>query len=240
MLTQQNIINLVAIAGIFLLSCFSIYKNKLTITGGIWAALISICILVGLGYKFVILLGIFFLLGTWATSNAKQYKAALQGNTEHPELRDAYQVLANGGITGLCGLAAWIFPVYGFMLQVMGAASLAAATADTLSSELGTVYGKKFYDIITFKPGQRGKDGIISVEGTLIGFIGAAIIALSYALLKEIYLYAAIVFVAGIFGNYIDSVLGATLERKSIIGNNLVNTLMTASAAFLASLYFLL
>jgi uncharacterized membrane protein len=46
------------------------------------------------------------------------------------------------------------------------------------------------------------------------------------------------IIIAGTAGNLSDSVLGALLERKNIIGNNAVNFLNTFIAALVALLFY--
>ncbi len=114
------------------------------------------------------------------------------------------------------------------------AASLASATADTLSSELGTVYGKRFYNILTLRRDKRGENGVISIEGTIFGIAGSAFIALIYAAQFRLDHHFTLIILAGTLGNITDSILGATLERKNRIGNNAVNFLNTLTAALVA------
>ena len=88
-----------------------------------------------------------------------------------------------------------------------------------VSSELGNVYGKHFYNIINFKRDIRGLNGVVSFEGTLIGILGSSLIALIYAMLAGFTIDLLWVVIAGTIGNLTDSVLGATLERKQILNN---------------------
>jgi uncharacterized protein (TIGR00297 family) len=98
------------------------------------------------------------------------------------------------------------------------------------------VYGKRFFNIITLKPDQRGLDGVISLEGTLIGIAGSCVIAVIYAVGFGWDLNLVWVVIAGTVGNLSDSLLGALLERKHYISNNAVNFLNTLIAALVVLL----
>ncbi len=219
----------------------SVRAQKLTIAGAMVGGLIGFCIYQGAGFWGIGMIGLFFILGSLATSwkmNLKEKEGAAEKNKGR---RKASQVLANGGIAGLLGLLIWLFPEQTTVLRIMMAASLASATADTLSSELGTVYGSRFYNILTLKKDQRGLDGVISAEGTLIGIAGSALIALVYAWGFEWSESFWWIIVAGTIGNLSDSILGAALERRHYLQNdavNLLNTLIGALAAWLLYLVF--
>jgi uncharacterized protein (TIGR00297 family) len=205
--------------------------KKLTWPGAFAGGVIAFCIYAGAGFAGLALLGAFFLLGTAATSFRKNWKEQTGMVEKKDSTRTAGQVLANGGVAGLLGLLAPFFPEKAAALQVMLAASLASATADTLSSELGVVYGRRFYNICTFKNDVRGRDGVVSWEGTLAGLAGSAIIALLYALSFGFSLNLLWILIAGTAGNFFDSILGATLERAQRLNNNAVNAMNTAFAA---------
>jgi uncharacterized protein (TIGR00297 family) len=205
--------------------------KKLTWPGAFAGGVIAFCIYAGAGFAGLALLGAFFLLGTAATSFRKNWKEQTGMVEKKDSTRTAGQVLANGGVAGLLGLLAPFFPEKAAALQVLLAASLASATADTLSSELGVVYGRRFYNICTFKNDVRGRDGVVSWEGTLAGLAGSAIIALLYALSFGFSLNLLWILIAGTAGNFFDSILGATLERAQRLNNNAVNAMNTAFAA---------
>ncbi|SDT07378.1 TIGR00297 family protein [Mucilaginibacter mallensis] len=210
---------------LFIAAALSYFLRKLTLTGAITGWVVAAVIYTGAGYTSISLLAAFFMLASLATKG--------KGSK-----RTSGQVLANGGVSAILGLCACIWPQNQTLFQLMIAGSLASATADTLSSELGTVYGKRFFNIITFKNDERGLDGVISLEGTVIGLAGAAIIAITYCLLKSWGMQLFYIIAAGFMGNIIDSVLGATLERKGFIGNNVVNFLNTTVGAVVCLLLF--
>jgi len=230
--------NDILFAALLLVAVILIIKTrKLSMLGGVAAALVATCIYMGFGFHGIYMLALFFVLGVAATRWKIEEKRRLKLVEEHQEERNAKQVLANGGVAALLGIACFIFPEYEFVLYLMLACSLSSATADTLSSELGMVYSKRSYDIISFKGGRTGDNGVVSLEGTLIGLLGSMLVAVLYAATTELYWYAiVVVIIAGTIGNLADSILGATLEKHNMIGNNAVNVLNTFIAALFGAL----
>jgi len=212
----------------------TIKARKLTLAGAITGGLLALSLYLGIGLFGLVLLGAFFLTGTVATAWQAGTKARMGMAQEEKGRRTLGQVLANGGIAGLIGILAMIFTEYVYTLALMIAGSLSAATADTLSSELGTVYGRRFYNCITFKKDQRGLDGVISIEGLGIGVVGSALIAVFYCLGFGWSIAWLIIVLSGTIGNLADSVLGATLEQKGKLSNNMVNFLNTLVGALAA------
>lgn len=218
----------------------SIAARKITVGGALAGSVIAFTVFLGFGYTGVSLLAAFFILGTAATAWKKKEKVLIKIQHDQSVRRDIGQVLANGGIAGLMGALSYLFPEKALWCNLMMAASLSSAMADTLSSELGMVYGKRFYNIISWKKDSEGWDGVISHEGTLIGVIGSVIIALIYAIGLRLDSRFCIIILAGTIGNLSDSVLGALFERKHLLTNNGVNFLNTFIAAVVAGLTYLL
>jgi uncharacterized protein (TIGR00297 family) len=224
---------------IFLIIAFgavSFFLKKLTGIASIIGVITAAVIYLGAGLPGVMMLAVFFVLGTAATYHQGNYKNAIRLADAHGSKRNTGQVLANAGVAGLLALLNIATGYTQPVLLVMVAASLASATGDTLSSELGNVYGKNFYNVLSFKKDERGLNGVIIVEGTLFGVIGSLAIATVHAVAYDLNFAFVVIIVSGIAGNLSDSLLGASFERKGYMGNNAVNFLNTAIAAVVALL----
>ena len=216
----------------------SIRHRKLTAAGAIAGGLTGFCIFVGAGWTGFVMLALFFLAGTLATGWKRKQKSAMGLMQENGGQRKLGQVLANAGVAGALGLLSLFLPQYEVLFALMIAATFSSAMADTLSSELGSLYGRRFYNILTFKKDQKGLDGVISLEGTLIGLLGSAVIAVIYSIgfgWDERFIF---ILFAGTIGNVTDSVLGAALERRQRISNDAVNFSNTLVAALVAALMY--
>lgn len=212
----------------------SVTSRKLTIAGAIAGGIIGLLVFIGAGFTGIAMLAAFFVLGTAATSWKTEQKRAVKPHHDQSVRRNAGQVLANGGVAAITGLLSVIFPAQATLFVIIMAASLASATADTLSSELGMIYGRRFYNVITWRKEAKGLDGVVSLEGTAIGILGSAFIAVIYSLGYGWNNSFIFIVIAGTTGNLTDSVLGALLERKHYLNNDAVNFLNTSVAAILA------
>lgn len=212
----------------------SFYKNKLTLSAAFIAILVGFFVYGGGGLTALAMLVTFFISGTWATKHQWKKKQQLLLNEKRSGARNLIQVIANGGVAALLGGMLMIDAIHADLYLLMIAASLASATADTLSSELGNVYGKRYYNVTNFKKDERGRDGVISLEGTFAGVAGSILISVIYAAGLGFSVNMFVIIITGIAGNFFDSLLGATLQRKAYISNDLVNLLNTLFAALLA------
>jgi uncharacterized protein (TIGR00297 family) len=210
--------------------------KKLTFSGSVAAGFIGCVVYLADHYRGVFLLLFFLIISVIATSHKKHVKLALYPSSTDTKGRTAGQVFANGGVAALCALLSLAYPLHSLIFIVMMASSLASALADTLSSELGVIYGQRFFNILSLKPDVKGLDGVVSIEGTLIGASGAFLVGICFTGFTTI---AVIIGIAGMLGNLFDSVSGATLERKGLIGNNFVNFLNTLFAALIGFMLFL-
>jgi uncharacterized protein (TIGR00297 family) len=114
-------------------------------------------------------------------------------------------------------------------------AALAEAAADTVSSEIGQVFGGRPWLITTLRRVDAGTDGAMSAAGIVAGSVAAAMVAgVGAWALSGGWRMVWIAGAAGVFGMFFDSLLGAAVERRGWLNNDLVNFLSTASAAVFA------
>jgi uncharacterized protein (TIGR00297 family) len=123
-------------------------------------------------------------------------------------------VIANGGIFAasilIAGLAQDKFAVT-MSLAALGA--LAAATADTWATEIGTLFGGMPRSLVTMRRMPAGTSGGVSVVGSLAMIAGAAFIA-GVAVALDLTSDLGLVAAAGVAGGVADSLLGATVQER--------------------------
>lgn len=165
------------------------------------------------------------------------------GTAEKRRGRSASQVAANLGVAAIAASAfvqGWMIDSDWFsraarapmLMFAVGLAALAEAAADTVSSEVGQVFGGRPRMITTLRAVEPGQDGAISLAGTLVGMVAAALVAgVGTAALGGDRTMFAISCAGGVFGLLFDSFLGATLEQRGWLNNDAVNFLSTGSAA---------
>lgn len=203
-------------------------------SGALIGFLMGALIYMGYGYKTFLVLLTFFVLGSVATRLGYARKAARGIAEERSGARSWREASANT-------LAAAFFSVlvitthYEAAFLAAFVAAMAEAAGDTISSEIGQWLSGRAYMITTLKPVPAGLDGGISLVGTLAGIgASAVIVAAGYALGLCRPGTAIVAFIAAGAGNLFDSYLGATIERRGLVGNGIVNFAGTSFAGGLA------
>ena len=145
--------------------------------------------------------------------------------------RNARQVIANGGAAAVAALfGSW----YG------AAGALAAATADTWATEIGSYSRVPPRMITTGESVTTGTSGAITFLGSAGGVVGAVVIgALAALLTTRGWRLALVTAASGVIGMMADSLCGATLQRRNLLDNdavNLVATVLGCGVALLGSL----
>ena len=177
---------------------------------------------------------------TFAASRAGRLRKEHAGLAESRRGRAASQIVANLGAAALFSWAAIIAsaPALGAILMV---AALCEATADTVSSEIGQAFGGTPYLVTTLRRVPVGTDGAITLLGTSAGITSALAVAAAGLWSMRMSLSGvAIAFAGGLTGLFFDSLLGATVERRGWLNNDLVNFVSTVFAAVIAWVLLLL
>jgi len=194
----------------------------------------ALLILLATGTRSVIQYFVVIVLATLSTAYARSRRII---DTSPPVPRTWRNSLANTGTaTGLAILSSLLKAHHAGAILMTGiVSSLSAGVSDTLSHELGVLYGGTPRSILSFSRQLPGDSGAISAFGTTMGILAAFGVS-SIAIFLRLLSYRSwlIASVAAFLGNVIDSLLGATLERRGILGNDGVNASCTASAAIVA------
>jgi uncharacterized protein (TIGR00297 family) len=188
-------------------------KSRTLSTSGVLASAVVGTVSLAAGWSWGILLLAHFVAASSLSKMGERRKAARIGAVvEKGDQRDATQVIANGGLYLLAALAYVVAPAQAWFAIAIGA--LAASSADTWATEVGTLAGG---EPISITSGQRvapGTSGGITLVGTLAGAAGALFIAAAGALARWPVSFAAAA-LGGLAGSLADSVLGATLQARN-------------------------
>lgn len=198
--------------------------------GGVAGFLCALAIYVGLGPGgFATLVTVFVL--TWICTRLGSRRKQELGLMQREGGRDAGQVFANVGAAAVFAALSLHWTV----LAVASVAALAEAAADTSQSEIGEIASQRAWLITSFRQVEPGTDGGVTAPGFLAGAAAAAITVAIALVVHAVTLRQVLVAaIAAMGGTIIDSLLGATLERRGLLNNDGVNLLSTVSAGILA------
>ena len=188
------------------------------------------------GYGWFAMLVAFFAIGGLSTKVGYEQKAERGVEQENNGARDTGNVLANSLVALVAVLAVppggeFGVPEAVFFYAFAGA--MAAALADTLSSEIGSLYDNPRL-VTTLEPVEAGTDGAVTWQGTVAGVVGAGIVALVSLSAGSGPVGVVVILVAGVVGTTADSLFGVVLEGE-LLGNQGVNFFATLVAATVAA-----
>lgn len=205
-------------------------------TGTLSGVLLSLWAIVLGGYGWFALLITFFGLGGLASKYRYDEKLERGIAEENGGARDGSNVLANSAaalVAVVAYAASGRLGVDPLVFQFVFGGAVAAALADTFSSEFGGLFDSPRL-ITTLNPVPAGTDGAVTWQGALAGVLGSGLIAgLAFGFFAFGPTAALVVLGTGFLGMVVDSVLGATLEGGRV-GNQGVNLLATLSAGSVA------
>jgi uncharacterized protein (TIGR00297 family) len=212
------------------LALLALSTRSLDFKGAFVSLLLAFAVLEQQNIYWLSMLLVFFVVGTIATKVRAEYKKQYG---LFQKVRSTENVIGNGGIALLMAL---IGNPYGFL------GALSTATADTLSSEIGVLSSRRPRLITNLKRVQTGTDGAVSALGlvsSVVGVLAIAAVAFVFCMYGgfgeiDVTKLMIITIASGIFGCTVDSVVGATIERRGVFDNWKTNFVATGSGALFA------
>ncbi|CAJ36240.1 DUF92 domain-containing protein [Methanocella arvoryzae] len=231
------------------------YKlNAVDLSGALSGVLCGVLLIVFGGFEWFILLLAFLILGTIFTKYKYQYKRKVGAAESNQGSRGYKNVFGNCFVPlifvvayGVLGGTTYV-PYLGyidqsiFLIGFLGA--MATATADTLASEIGSTYRGQPIMITTLRRVPPGTDGGVSPLGeaaSIFGALAIAVIAIPLGLrANSVGTMVFITVLTGFLGTNIDSLFGATLQRRGLLSNAGVNFVATLfGGLFAMAVYYL-
>ncbi|MEA3202413.1 MAG: hypothetical protein QOI63_79 [Thermoplasmata archaeon] len=229
------LVTLLALLG---LSTLAYALGALDLLGSVASFFLGLLVALLGGLDWLFLMVAFTGLGVLATRLGYATKKQRRLGEGEAGERGVANVMGNGAAAGMAVLANQVPPVPHLAVQLAFATAVAAVTADTLASEIGSLADRVRSILPPFPAMPVGSNGAVSLRGHLSALAGAALIAgLAIPLVHVPLAWAWVPFVGGFLGCQLDSVLGATLERdagrKGPLTKQDVNFLASALPALL-------
>ena len=186
----------------------------LSLGGSFTASSFGFCLLWLGGWPWVIPLILFFGTSSILSKIGNKSSNSSDSVSQRDDIRNAIQVLANGGVAWLMlilfAISSDTFWYAGFI------GSLAAATADTWATEIGRLAGGQPRHIVNGRILDKGLSGGITWQGTGGSLVGAVLIGLSCVPFYDNEVGHCIILgiAGGMTGSLLDSLFGATLQAK--------------------------
>lgn len=234
--TDDFFVRLAIAAGVNLVFAILGYASRgVNVSGAIAGFLLGTLIYACLDWRGYLLLLAFFVLGTAVTKLGYKRKAAQGLAQEGGGRRGAKHALANTSVAAACAFFA-VTTAHPQLFILAFAAAFATKTSDTAASEIGQLWGRRTFLLTTLRPVSRGTEGAVSLEGTVAGIAGSLVVALLGA---AVGLYGfgwiGVVVLAAFVGTTLESLVGATLEKRGLLDNEAVNFLNTLVGALTAA-----
>ena len=205
--------------------------GSMNLSGAACGAALGFVVYVCLGWKGYVILAAFVILGSAMTRFGYQRKLELGGAQAEDGKRGAAHALAKLSVGASCALLVASSPTRSQVWIVAFVAAFAAALADTTGTELGQLYGKRPVLLPTFRPVSVGTEGAVSLEGTILGLLFAALMAgaaWGLELIRPAHL--CVIVLASLVG-----IIAESLLARAVSNNHLLNFLLTLLSALVAA-----
>lgn len=212
-MTAPHLLRALAAFACALLVALCAWRARALTSGGAATAGVIGLLAVLAGWTWAALLVVYFLVTmTVSRFGAARKEARTSSIVAKGGPRDARQVFANGAPFAVAAIGALLVPHPAWTALAGG--SLAGSACDTWATEIGTLRGGEPRSILSWRPVPAGSSGGVTGVGTAAGLAGALSMALLCLALGWSHMIAAAVFMGGVAGGLLDSLLGATLQAR--------------------------
>jgi uncharacterized protein (TIGR00297 family) len=225
---------LIAVAANVLVAVAGYAARTVTISGMLAGAVLGTTILFFAGLAGWALLLFCFATAVVTSRAGIAHKHALGIAEGRGGRRGAGNAFANTGVAAIAAAMSALTYAHGDALLAFVAA-LVAGASDTVASEIGKAWGRRTFLLTSARRVPPGTSGAMSLEGTAAGVASAALLAAAACGLGLIpWPQLAYVVAAATSGALVESVLGATLEHRGVVNNDVLNFINTGAAALAA------
>jgi len=225
----------------FLLICVFFRLPIMTKSGWINAGFLGTMLWGCLSWQGWTSIVLYLFLGTLVTKIGYKYKTK-KGIAEKRGGRRGPENVWGSAATGLFFAVLIKLNLWNLdLLKVAFASSFSAKLGDTFGSEIGKRFGKNTFLITSLRKVEKGTEGAISLEGTLASLLGSLIMSIAFLKLGIIYSYLQfiIVSISGFLATIIESFIGASLQEKYKLSNEIVNSIQTSIGSIFAIIFLL-
>ena len=213
-LAGASLSSLAAIVVVLGVTAHARQRRRLSRSGAAAAILVG-GIAAAAGWRFAAVLLVFFVTATALSRLGAEAKRQLTGAiVEKGSERDAVQVFANGGVFAAAALLSLLWPHAETLLVTAAAGAIAAACADTWSTEIGTLSLSPPRSIVTGRVVPPGTSGGVSRLGYAGTIAGASVIGVTSLIVGWPTAVALACTIGGMVGALADSYIGALWQLR--------------------------
>lgn len=204
---------LISIILSLILSGLALVKKSMTNSALVCAFIFSFIISYYGGLCSYLILVFVFLGVLVAGKIGKERREEINSNVvEKAHRKDVVQIIANVFV-GVSSIVIYVLTKDSIFLVVY-ASVMAESLADSLASDIGVLSKREPINILTFKKGEKGMSGNVSLLGTFSSLMGSLIIGILFFIFNHNLYYMFVIVVSSFLGVLIDSLVGAMFQVK--------------------------